>query len=509
MRKNSKKNIIIIGIIIIILIIVLAILNSILKKQKKEEMLNNIVNSYTDISEFKTVEEVAQYFDCKYIKMSLSKNKTEIYMTLKYEPYTNDISNESFYNRLILYCAEVLKYNSFIIYDKEKNITIDVECDNSTKKISNILINGEQNYFSKRNSLLEIKKIEDEKQTNFKVQSKELEEIIKNNWNSNVNLGTKDSFYNLYDIYFDEGIEVRNINNKIYNLIFKSNYKQNIVNNLKTTSTKEEIEKTFGEAIYKNEQYGLLGYKGKDFYLFYNNKNEISIYRVEKEEESNQVSKFVDEYIENKDLEKLIKNLKDKYKDFDKFENNSNGIILRYTLKGIIVRYKQKLDSGITFYNNYVGKLYKDTYFKNIENEIPDNIKIINENLVYSTEIERLTNNYLEEYNSSMESLNSKDTNTSKLFYTIKETLPNNVYDIKFLSIDKKNSNSELRESINNYIWINDYCFVYSVNLKGIYLYNVKTKKYSTLASGNEKFEIKGYKDGILSYDNKSVQLKI
>lgn len=509
MKKNSKKLIIIISIIIIILLIILAVLNNILKNKQKEEELNKTVNSYTDISDFKTIEEVATFFECKYIKMSSSNNKTDIYMILKYEPYTNEVSNESFYNRLILYCAEVLNYNSFTINDKEKNITVDVECDNSTRKINNILINGEQNYFSKRNSLLESKKIEDQKQTNFKVQSKELEEIIKNNWNSNVNLGSKDSYYNLYDIYFDEGIEVRNINNKIYNLIFTSNYKQNIVNNLKTTSTKEEIEKTLGEATYKNEQYGLLGYKGKDFYLFFNDKKEISIYKIEKEEETSNISKIVDEYIKDNDLEKLIKNLKDKYKDFDKYENDANGIILQYTLKGIKVRYKQKLDSGINFYNNYVGKIYDDKYIKDIKNEIPNNIKIVNENLVYSAEIERLTNNYLEEYEASIEYENNKDKNNSKLFYTIKEKLKNNVYDIKFLSIDKNNANSELRESANSYIWVNDYSFVYSVNLKGLYLYNVKTKKYTTLASGDEKFEIKEYKDGNLTYDNKSIKINI
>ena len=53
---------------------------------------------------------------------------------------------------------------------------------------------------------------------------------INNNWKSDsVNFGTRESIFDQYYIYQDEGIKVRNISGKIFNIIFMSNYNQNVV----------------------------------------------------------------------------------------------------------------------------------------------------------------------------------------------------------------------------------------------------------------------------------------
>ena len=117
-------------------------------------------------------------------------------------------------------------------------------------------------------------------------------------------------------------------------------------------------------------------------------------------------------------------------------------------------------------------------------------------------------NKYLEVYNAGIDKLNNESKSYSNKFYAIKEELSSNTYAIKFISIDNTSPNSELRENINYYIWIDDYNFVYSITGKGLYVYNAKTKKYGTLIEGQEKFELKEYSNNILKYDDKSVKLK-
>ena len=201
MKKNNNRKIIIISSIILILVIILIVLNRTLKKQDEKQALINTVNSYTSISDFKTIEEVAIYLDCDYIKMSNSKDKNytaDIYLQIKYDLYSNDQSNEVFYKRLVLYCANVLKYKSFRILDTKKNITIEVDCNKDNETINKIIINGEESYFQKTDSLLELKKIDTVQESNFDIQSKILQEIIRKKWSKNINFGSKDSEFNRY-----------------------------------------------------------------------------------------------------------------------------------------------------------------------------------------------------------------------------------------------------------------------------------------------------------------------
>lgn len=503
MKKNNKI-IIAICIIIIILIIALIIISQISKNQKQKEEIENIVNSYTSPEQFKTIEEVATYLECDFIKQEVSKSENysfDVYIKIKYLPYTNNQSNEAFYNRLISYTAKVLNYNNFRIIDKTNDIWIEVICNNETKKIKNKMINGENNYFAKHDSYIEISKIQETKETEFDIQSDILKKIISNNWQIlDKNIGTQESIFNLYDIYFDEGIEVKKINNKIFNIVFTKKYKENIVNDIKTTLTKQEIINILGEPTFEKNDYDFIGYKGKDLYLFFNSKNEISVYKVENEEKD--FSEFIDEYIEDRDSEKLIKKIKEKYQDFDIYQNTINGKILQYTLDGISLNFEK--NRNIEIYNNYIGKIYGDKTIKNLENiTLPDNIIIKNENLVVNTEFKRIQNVESLKYQAIQEDTN----NNSKNFYLIKTSVSDGIFKIQFLSKDDSCANSELKENVDTYLWITDNVLAYSIKNNGIYLYNAQLRKYKSLITGKDEFNLIEYKDGTLRYDDKSINI--
>jgi len=387
-RKSKNKIIIVISSVIIILIVILIVMNTTLKKQKYKEEITEKVNSYTSIEDFKTVEEVAIYLGCEYKKQERAKDenyKTDVYMKIKIMPYTNEQSNEGFYSKLIAYSASALKYQSFRIIDKEKDIAIEVICDEESSKIKTYYINGEANYFSKQNSYSQINNMETVKETNLNIQSNILKKLIENNWRSNeYDFGTKESVFSNYDIYFDEGIKVRKVDNKVFNVVFTDKYKEKIASDIKTNITKDEMIKQLGNPTFEDERLDFIGYKSKDIYLFYNSKKEISIYRVEKNYNSNEFAKLVDTYLENRDGNELIDKVKEEYTDYDKFESDSSGTILQYSLKGIAIRFQKGLSKGVQIYNNYSGKIYAEAKIENLKEDIqlPDNIFVNNEDLV-------------------------------------------------------------------------------------------------------------------------------
>lgn len=515
MKKIKNKKIIVICVILVFLVIALIILN-ILKKVQNEQKLNSEmlerINSYTSVNDFKTIEEVAMYLECEFIKQEKSKNEDydiDIYMKIKEKPYTNNQSNEGLYNKLISYSARVLNYKNFRIIDKKNDITIQIMCNKDDKKIVSKMINGETEYFAKHDSYLEIEQMNDTNITKLNVQSNVLKKLISNNWREQeINLGTKESTFEQYDIYFDEGIQVRKVNNKVFNIIFTEKYKENIVNNINTTTSKESIIKILGKPTYENEEYNLIGYKSNDIYFFYNKEKQISIYRVEKDYDSKEFAKIVDSYLEKKDQSQLIKDLKKAYTDFDKYENNANGEILQYTLKGIMIRFKKGSSRGVHIFNNYTGTIYKDITLSKIKEntELPDNVFIKDEDLVLKNEISRIEKINTMRENASIEKTNDpKETQSSK-YYTVKTKLDGDTYKVEFISIDGSNPNSELKENVDSYIWVNDDNFVYSVKNKGIYIYNLSSRKYGTIKTGNEEFKIIEYKDKVLKYDKNSIK---
>ena len=64
-------------------------------------------------------------------------------------------------------------------------------------------------------------------------------------------------------------------------------------------------------------------------------------------------------------------------------------------------------------------------------------------------------------------------------------------------------------EVVDTYVWISDNYFVYSIYGKGIYCYDVtNANKITIVEKDYEAFEIKEFKDNVLTYDNKELVLE-
>ena len=91
------------------------------------------------------------------------------------------------------------------------------------------------------------------KTIDMNINSQELQNLINNSWiSSRVVFGSKDGRYNKYDIYFDEGIEVRTVSKKVYNIVFTEKYKKEVVAGIKVGASLDAIKERFGTS-YDNQ----------------------------------------------------------------------------------------------------------------------------------------------------------------------------------------------------------------------------------------------------------------
>ena len=56
-----------------------------------------------------------------------------------------------------------------------------------------------------------------------------------------------------------------------------------------------------------------------------------------------------------------------------------------------------------------------------------------------------------------------------------------------------------------SYIWPTEDYFIYSVERKGIFYYDLKQQTKGKIVTGEDIFEIKSLQNGLLSYDDKTI----
>lgn len=365
--KKHKKAFIIISIIILLFLITIIAVN-IHRDKKRQEFIRQEterVRQYSAITDFQNMEEVALYLNCKYIKQQDSKRdnvKYDIYMELPVKVDDENGNNKNFVENLIQFSAYVLKYKNFVIIDEKNQASILVNCNEEKQLIEKYYINNIENYYDLIERNQELDELKETEITDFTISSEIVNQLISNNWQAEkVNFGTAESFYRNYNIYFDEGIETRIVSGKVFNIIFTSKYQNNIINELNTNSTLEEIKNSLGKPTF--DEGSLIGYKGKDIYVFFYN-NQISIYRIE-QYETEEIAKAISEKnVDNSNEKVFVDTIKSIWKDYDIYDYDENNVKLQYTLKGLVVKYDSTTKKGVIVYNNYKGKLLRKSNFR-------------------------------------------------------------------------------------------------------------------------------------------------
>ena len=506
-KKYQRKKILSVAIIFFALLCIIILFAKLSIKNKNEELQLEI-----ETGDFSSIQNILTHYGCKYIgqKNSTEKNFVlDIEAEFKYDLYnTDDTSNEKFYNNVINSIAKFLNYKSFRLIDtsKKEEIEIQVICDGN--RIQTIYINGIEDYFVYMDSQISLKEYKEIKNVKLNIQSSELIDCIQNNWDSNTEFGTRETIFQDYYIYFDEGIEARQINGKIYNVIFTKKYAKSVVNGFTVGSESDIIKRELGTPSFQNEDGSIIGYKSDDVYIFFE-KDQISVYRNTKETGFDSFFELVDEFLEDKyTLLEFMNELTDIWPDYEQYVYDTESVFLSYPNKGIDIKINYDNTNGIVLYNN-IG-ISQEKASKYLENtEFVALLKVDN---IYNAEVRRYENvrNFNTKCNDYEKEYEANDKrNKGKIYkYYAKMDTNNAIAGIYFIAQNDQYPNCELNESIYSYVWINDYCIAYSKYGKGIYYYDLKNQIKGSIITGDDNFEIKSYKNGILKYDNKELNVQ-
>lgn len=500
--KKNKKNINklkIIGIVLIAILIIYILVQSLIKTFKSFPKNNvELKESYYKVSDYGSLEEILKNYECKLVSKDETNGVLTAYLTFKVDLYTGNTSNERYFNDLCRVLAEYQKFKDFELIDNTKNIKISVKCED--KKIVELKINDDINYYSNHDSEINSKKVATSS-TRFTIQSKELQQLIDGNWDeTKVDWGSRESTCNGYNIYFDEGVEYKVVGRTVYNVIFTEKYGKSIAGGLNASSTQEEVKKSLGEPTF-NDYEMTYGYLGENNYLFFDFTNKIvSIYPVVKvtEEEEEKLKEMINEMNETSDVKDFTLKLTDFWIDYDKYNYDSSNIDLRYTLRGINFTVSaNSLKNGIYIYQNYSGN-------RDIKNL--DNVYFADSDMVFNEEKSRIMKSYLNRNDEG--DFTEKDNIYMGTEFTIRfqGELSSNETGNKgpmFFARDRKYPDSELSKTltISSYMWYDDYNFVYSVDDDGIYVYNCISKNNLKLQDVAGKIKISSVKEGKIIYN--------
>lgn len=505
-NKNYKKVIIVLFVVIFILLLASLFLE-ILQKKAMEENKEII---YEEIS---TIKEVIEYHKSTYLSEVQSTEKNfylDVYVIFSKPLYKNDNeSNEIYFNELLKDCAKVLYYRSFKLIDNKNDIIIKVICDG--EKITSIIINDIEDYFIYTDSQISMKQYKEIETTPLSIESEVLLNCINNNWKKDTYFGERDSIFEEYYIFFDEGIKVRIIDEKVYNIVFTKQYNKSVVNSCFPGIDLKYVEAAIGKPTFEDEEKKMIGYKSDQIYVFFT-ESEISVYRnstIDSDAFFNLADKFIAEEL---DLLEFMNELTYLWPDYSTYEYEKDSVYISYPLKGIEIAINYGDINGILVYNNIKSSLSKisryleDTRF----------VGRLQTDLMFKTEKERIEKDLswlklAKEYEDNLAEEQKRVIGES-LKYSIYPMKDNNgnIYKIKFVSQFGNEPDRELNDGITSYLWASNDYFIFSKRGSGIYFYNLNTGRVQRIITGSvtTEFNLKSYKDGILEYDDEKVQLQ-
>lgn len=505
-KRNIKKILII---TLILLATIITVRNLVVQARERENLENKV---YTSVTDFRSIKEISEYMGCTYIKDEKSSSDaydTDIYLKFKYALYTDEVSNEEYYYKMIALMLGYLDYQNIRLIDQENDVLIAVQADNTKKEITNLLINGEDNYFGKTDTNKILENYENFQVISMEPQSTILKKLIENEWlEKQVNFGTQEANYNNYKVYFDEGIKIKTAGKGVFHLVFTEKYTENIINGLNVNSDEEKIKQVLGEPDFKTPRPNTLGYRGEKFYVFFNTTHhEVSIYRRQNATNEESIKKMLVQLSVDGNAMAFASSMTDMWSDYDKFEYSDGYIILQYTLRGIKFEVNVTESNGIILCQNYTGGLIRE--LKSGE-EIPY-IYVIDEDLIWNYELKYETNE-LSLKRAIYQAMDEQDKTGiaepglgSNKFYIMNTSTDNTYKQLRIISLDGEHYSFDFDIKVNSYIWLNDIVFAYSIAGKGMYTYNINTKETQKILEGEEEFNLIEYKSGHLKYDNQEI----
>ena len=353
--------------------------------RKQEANSNNKVSFVTEETSPQTIEDVIKKYESEFIK----QDGNTIYVIFAKDLYDeNGNSNKDFFYNLANDLTIFFPLENFEVIDEEKKIDLMAKFNNETDSHI-ILINNLENFYeqSDGNSYTKVEKSEIVKPSALYVQNGYLERLVSNQM-----------FLSSIKEYLDEGKESENgyisyengtiklklaPNDSVMNIIFSEDYGYSILTDVESDTPLTKIYELHNDNTFGSLSDGYLGYRSNNlYYFFYGDETSVYGYSYRR---NDTFEKLLEEYLNNKDLDKFITELSEKMLSYDvlEYDKDIKKATMIFPTRGIEIKIEDNNPKGITLYSNY--------YFTDMTKEMVKNGKISysTDDLVEKYEIQR------------------------------------------------------------------------------------------------------------------------
>lgn len=353
--------------------------------RKQDANSNNKVSFVTEETSPQTIEDVIKKYESEFIK----QDGNTIYVIFAKDLYDeNGNSNKDFFYNLANDLTIFFPLENFEVIDEEKKIDLMAEFNTETDSHI-ILINNLENFYeqSDGNSYTKVEKSEIVKPSALYVQNGYLERLVSNQM-----------FLSSIKEYLDEGKESENgyisyengtiklklaPNDSVMNIIFSEDYGYSILTDVESDTPLTKIYELHNDNTFGSLSDGYLGYRSNNlYYFFYGDETSVYGYSYRR---NDTFEKLLEEYLNNKDLDKFITELSEKMLSYDvlEYDKDIKKATMIFPTRGIEIKIEDNNPKGITLYSNY--------YFTDMTKEMVKNGKISysTDDLVEKYEIQR------------------------------------------------------------------------------------------------------------------------
>lgn len=336
------------------------------------------------------IKNILEKYGSKYIKTE----GPSIYVEFAKDLYNkNGESNKNYFVKIIDEIVPYFKEQSFYIIDNPQEIYIHVRYNFETKDHT-IIINEIENFYENSNgkNYIAVDESEIVKRSGFMIMDPYLFTLSLNSYyfdSISEKIGEGTDLGNGYTSFLNGTIKLRTVpTGGVRNIVYTSDYEGGITTEIDAGMDLKEIKEIEPENAFGSISDDYLGYREDNFYVFFYD-NELSFYPYSYKKNT-KFEKLLKEYLENRDLNLFVKNLKTGWMAYDHLEYNpeTNSADILYSTRGVHIKIENNEPKGITFYSNYH---FTDYTKKLVKQGIVDFKPGVD--LVHETELERRKNN--------------------------------------------------------------------------------------------------------------------
>jgi hypothetical protein len=453
------------------------------------------------------------------------------------------LESEGEYLDLYRYAFHTLGKKPLIIRDDAANITIESDsADPSSFQLAKI--NGQNDFYQKES----IKRYRYIPPVKSPEPNALLRAIIRGGWRPeavSASLGKSDSYYNNYDIFFKQNVEVEQ-RQAVFSLVFRKGYGKPVIGSIGNDSKREEIEAALGKPHYENgSQDPVFGYKLEPFYIFFSGAAapyDIAVYQRDNStgpsgaEGTSGASGASDTAstglptltallnnlkLAGKETENIIDTLKEAWTDYNRFDNARGGHSIYYNSKGLRADYSiVDMNGGkalIEIYGNYEGPLTDamrlpegSTGLLSLTElpTLPDALSSfrfrLHEDMIFNQEKNRLSGERNIAERAAAAGIPSPD-GTRIVLVNDNTTYDSVSFYILHTRGDRPNQQIHVGSFSKSFTWLSDRYFVFENSFKGIVGYDTLLDKNIDIKVDTElpfEYVLDEVKDGKIYYTN-------